>query len=271
VNPEPEIQFFQAQISQARLKSFAHGDIKRLQHLHCPVSIYFSMNKEEIQISDWERILIGNNPWGFMVEVFFRTLIIYFGLMIVMRLLGKRMNAQLTITDLAVMLTMGAIASVPMQAFDRGLLPGVVLLFAILLLHQGQTLLTYKKRKIEILTQGKVTLVIKDGVIDPARLKKMHISKEQIFSLLRSKGVRHLGQVKRLYSEADGPFSLFRLKETRPGLSVFPRSDKTLPPDKKELPDHKACFYCGNVIERSDDYPTPCGNCGNRDWVPAIR
>ena len=81
-----------------------------------------------------------------MVEVLGRTLIIYLGLIIVMRLLGKRMNAQLTITDLAVMLTMGAIASVPMQAFDRGVLPGIILLISILLLHQGQTLLTFGKR-----------------------------------------------------------------------------------------------------------------------------
>lgn len=99
------------------------------------------MKKEEIQLTDWERILIGDNPWGFMLEVLGRTLIIYVCLIIVMRLLGKRMNAQLTITDLAVMLTLGAIASVPMQAFDKGILPGIVLLVSILLLHQGATIL----------------------------------------------------------------------------------------------------------------------------------
>lgn len=124
------------------------------------------MEKEEIQLSDWERILIGNNPWGFMMEVLVRTIIIYICLVIVMRLLGKRMNAQLTIADLAVMLTLGAIASVPMQAFDKGILPGIVLLICILVLHQGATILIYKKRPVEVLTQGKVTLVIKEGVID---------------------------------------------------------------------------------------------------------
>jgi uncharacterized membrane protein YcaP (DUF421 family) len=228
------------------------------------------MEKEEIQLGDWERLLIGNNPWGFMLEVFGRTLIIYFFLMLVMRLLGKRMNVQLTISDLAVMLTLGAIASVPMQAFDRGILPGIILLFAILLLHQGLTLLTYKRRKVEVFTQGEVTLVVKDGVINPDNLKQMHISKDQIFSVLRSQGVRHLGQVKRLYSEADGHFSLYKLKEAKPGLTVFPRSDNALPPGKKELPDKKACCYCGNVIESTREGSRACSNCGNEDWMPAM-
>lgn len=229
------------------------------------------MEKEEIQLSDWERILVGNNPWGFMLEVLGRTIIIYVCLIIVMRLLGKRMNAQLTITDLAVMLTLGAIASVPMQAYDKGLLPGIVLLISILLLHQGATVLIYKKRAVEVLTQGKVTLVIKEGVINPAKLKSMRISKDQIFSLLRAQGIRHLGEVKRLYSEADGHFSLYKLPEARPGLSVFPRNENALPPEEKEKGEQKACCFCGNVIDQADDYPVTCGNCGNRDWVPAMQ
>ncbi|WP_224997686.1 DUF421 domain-containing protein [Cesiribacter sp. SM1] len=229
------------------------------------------MEKDEIKLSDWERLLIGNNPWGFMVEVFLRTLVIYLFIIIVMRLLGKRMNAQLTITDLAVMLTLGAIASVPMQAFDRGILPGIILLFSILLLHQGQTILTYKNRKAEILTQGKISLLIKDGVIDTKHLKELRISKDQIMAALRSKGVRHLGQVKRLYSEADGHFSLYKLAESKPGLSVYPRADGGLPPATKKIDRHRACGYCGNMVDQDSDSRDECSNCGNRDWVPAIQ
>lgn len=229
------------------------------------------MDKEDIKLGDWHRLLIGDNPWGFTVEVLFRTLIIYVCLVVVMRLLGKRMNAQLTIMDLAVMLTLGAIASVPMQAFDRGILPGVILLISILLLHQGITLIINKKRRIEVLTQGKVTLVVKDGVLDPKKLRSMRISKDQLFSVLRYKGIRHLGQVKRLYSEADGHFSLFKLEESQPGLSVFPRTEDNLPPQEKKVGHHYACAYCGNVIETKNAEGETCKNCENRDWVLAMK
>lgn len=227
------------------------------------------MDEEDIRLDDWERILIGNNPWGFTVEIFIRSLIIYFFLVVVMRLLGKRMNAQLNITDLAVMLTLGAIASVPMQDFEAGILPGILLLIAILLLHQGLTLWSYKNRQIEELTVGKVSLVIKNGVIDVERLKKMRISKDQIFSILRSNGVRHLGQVKRLYSESDGQFSLYKFKEAKPGFSVYPRKDETLPPDTKEDEEHMVCGYCGFLLKH-EEASDKCSNCENNDWVKAI-
>jgi uncharacterized membrane protein YcaP (DUF421 family) len=229
------------------------------------------MDKDDIKLDDWQRILIGENPWGFTVEVFLRTLVIYFFLVLVMRLLGKRMNAQLNITDLAVMLTLGAIASVPMQDFSAGILPGILLLIAILLLHQGLNLWTYKNRKIEELTKGKVELIVKNGIIDTEQLKKMRISKDQIFSLLRSQGVHHLGQVKRMYSEADGQFSVFKFEESKMGFSVYPRSDKGLPPSTKEIEDRLACGYCGNLGEKAEGSEKPCSNCGSNDWMPAIQ
>lgn len=229
------------------------------------------MDKEDIKFGDWHRLLIGDNPWGFTVEILFRTLIIYLCLVIVMRLLGKRMNAQLTIMDLAVMLTLGAIASVPMSAFNRGILPGIILLISILILHRVITLLINRNRKLEILSQGEITLLIKNGVIDVEQLQKLRISKDQLFALLRFKGVRHLGQVKRLYSEADGHFSLYKFEEGKPGLGVYPRSETELPPEKKYVDKHIACGFCGNVIERDNIYPVPCTNCGNQDWVPAMQ
>lgn len=229
------------------------------------------MDKEDIKIGDWHRLLIGDNPWGFSLEVLGRTLVIYLCLMIVMRLLGKRMNAQLTIMDLAVMLTLGAIASVPMQAFDRGILPGVILLVMILILHQVSTLIIYKKRDIEILTQGKVTLVVKDGLVNPQKLETMRISKDQLFSVLRNKGVRHLGEVKRLYSEADGHFSLYRLSKPKPGLSVLPRSEEALPEDGNVRSKDLVCAYCGYHVINADHMDGACSNCGNDDWIHATQ
>lgn len=113
--------------------------------------------------------------------------------------------------------------------------------------------------------------MVKEGVINPEKLKGMRISKDQIFSILRSQGVRHLGEVKRLYSEADSHFSLFKFKETRLGLSVFPRSDKGRPSEEEKKQHEQACCQCGNVIEKADDYPQPCGNCGNREWMAAMQ
>ena len=80
------------------------------------------MKKEEIHRGDWHRILIGTAPTEFLLEVLIRTIIIYLFLLVTLRLMGKRMGGQLTISELAVMLTLGAIVSVAMQIPEKGLL-----------------------------------------------------------------------------------------------------------------------------------------------------
>lgn len=73
------------------------------------------MKKEDIQPWDWQRIFLGEAPPEFLVEILIRTLIIYIALMIIVRLMGKRMGGQLTISELAVMVTLGAIVAPAMQ------------------------------------------------------------------------------------------------------------------------------------------------------------
>src|SRR5215213_8698060 len=107
------------------------------------------MKKEEIHLWDIERILFGQAPPEFLLEVFIRTLVIYLLATIVMRWLGKRMNGQLTIVELAVVVMMGAILAVPMQIPDRGLLQGVIVLLSVLLLLRGINLVAFRNSRFE--------------------------------------------------------------------------------------------------------------------------
>ena len=95
------------------------------------------MKPEEIRLDDWHRILFGNLDPIFLLEVFVRTSIIYWLLLAVVRWLGKRMSGQLTIIEMTVMVTLGAIVSVSMQMEDRGILQGLLILFVALGLHRA--------------------------------------------------------------------------------------------------------------------------------------
>ena len=229
------------------------------------------MKKEEIFLSDWQRILIGNAPLEFMLEVFLRTVVIYLALLIVLRLLGKRMNAQLTITEVAVMLTLGAIVAVPMQVPERGLLQGIVILICALVFQRDLNLLAVKFRKVELVTQGDVALIICDGALQLNEMVKSQISKEQLFGALRSQHIRHLGQVKRAYFEACGLVSVFQYPEPRPGLSVLPEKDKEL--HEAEVHDDKfcACLQCGNIVPKEEANRTNCPRCGCDTWTYAVK
>jgi hypothetical protein len=59
------------------------------------------MKKEDIHLSDWSRLLLGEAPPLFLLEVFVRTLVIYVFLLFILRWLGKRMSGQLIIMELS--------------------------------------------------------------------------------------------------------------------------------------------------------------------------
>jgi Predicted membrane protein len=225
------------------------------------------MDKEEIFLGDWQRILLGNAPLEFMLEVIIRSLFIYCLLVVVLRLLGKRMSGQLTITELAIMLSLGAIVAVPMETPERGVLQGVLLLFLILLFQLIVTYFIYRNEKFEDLAQGKMSLLVKDGVLQLRELDKLNVSREQLFAVLRNKQIFNLGRVKRLYQEAYGEFSIYRNQQAQPGLSIYPDADKAIaeiiqPADEGIV----VCLNCGHTAH---DAGAPCTVCHETNWLPA--
>ena len=228
------------------------------------------MKKDEIHWADWHRIFFGTAPTEFLWEVFIRTVIIYLFLLITLRLLGKRMGGQLTISELAVMLTLGAIVSVPMQIPDKGLLQGILVLFCAFMFQRGITYLAVKNHKIELITQGSESLVVRDGVLCDEELKKTKISREQMFAVLRNSRIYNLGEVQRVYLEACGIFSIFKFDEPKPGLSLLPPSDEKAGSEFKAINGVVVCQQCGNPASNRQDTEKSCTNCHKTNWGQAV-
>ncbi len=227
------------------------------------------MKKEEIQLWDWGRILVGNAPLEFMAEVFIRSVVIYLVLLVAMRLLGKRLSTHVSILDMAVTVVLGAIISPGMQLPDRGVVPTVFVLVCLIAFQWAISLLSFKSRKVEVLTQGDVTLLVKNGVIDVGKLKNTGISHEQLYEHLRGNKVRQLGQVKRVYLEGTGQFSIFRNAKDKPGLCILPAEDENVFRGEPRTDCFRVCKNCGNVVEANAS-PTPCLLCRANDWDQAV-
>jgi uncharacterized membrane protein YcaP (DUF421 family) len=151
------------------------------------------MQKDEIQLTDIKRILVGDAPPEFLLETFIRTLIIYIGLLFIIRLLGKRMAGQLTITEMSVMLTLGAIVAPAMQIPDRGIIMGLFILACIAGLQRLVTYINFKNAKLEELTQGKMIVLVEDGVLNLNEMMNARISHQQLFATLRENEIFNLG------------------------------------------------------------------------------
>jgi uncharacterized membrane protein YcaP (DUF421 family) len=224
------------------------------------------MNKEQIHLYDIQRILFGDTPVTFLLETFIRTIIVFIFLTMVLRWMGSRMSGQLTITEMGIMLMLGAIVSAAVQMPDRGVLWGILALFLIFLFQRGLTYWMMKNEKVEAVTQGIMSVLVKDGALQLDQMKESNISKEQLFSVLRSKQVYNLGKVKRVYLEGCGLFSTYLYEDEKEGLSLLPERDQAIQATRT-LTGTEVCQNCGTTKQQNNT----CGVCGEQNWTKAIK
>ena len=217
---------------------------------------------------DWQRLLIGDAPWSFLAEVLLRIVGIYLVLVVVVRLLGKRQSGRVGNLELAVLLALGAIVAVPFQVPTSGVLAGMVLLITLLALQSGLSALGARFPSIEGLTQNRASVLVADGELMLEQLRRASISSQQLFAVLRGQGIRHLGQIKRVYLEGYGGFSTFREEPPKPGLSIAPDWEREGEPQRATPGRPQACRRCGAVATEPE--PVSCGRCGGRRFNAAL-
>jgi uncharacterized membrane protein YcaP (DUF421 family) len=227
------------------------------------------MKPEEIHIDDWQRIFIGDVPGAFYLEVILRAAITYLILMVSMRLMGKRMASQLGRNDMIAMVSLAAAIGVPLQSPDRGILAAVVIAIIVV---SGQQLVAYlatKNQRLETITQGDVTPLIEDSRLNLDKMQKAGISRERAFAQLRSRSIRHLGEVKRLYFEAGGSFTLIKRYDPVSGLPILPIWDKEYQQEVSNETQEWVCENCGQTTA-DNSTASKCKNCGESSYVRAV-
>ena len=216
------------------------------------------MKPEDIKWGDWNRILFGESPPAYLLEVVVRVAIIYILILIAMRSLGKRMTAEVSRAELVARVSIAAAVGLPIQRPARGLLGAAIVAIIVVFVGRWLAALAVKSVRFEKVYQGYYATLVSDGVLDRQRMKKIRITQERLFAGLRSEGVRHLGQVKRFYMEANGEFSLVCAENEQPGLSVIPEWDAEMR-QRHQQTDVLLCKGCGQARKEK---PGACSHCG---------
>jgi uncharacterized membrane protein YcaP (DUF421 family) len=221
-------------------------------------------------ITDYMRILMGDVPWIFLLECSLRLVAMYLLLLTGLRLMGKRQAGQISRTELAGLVSIAVSIGIPLLSPDRGLLAPVAIVATVIVLHRLVTRWAAQRPTAERLLQGTVTTVVIDGVLQLPIMERVVLSRERLFSQLRGDSLEHLGQVKRLYMEANGTFSMVEADEPTPGLSVIPGWDEGFRELQPVAAGKFACVACGNVEEAPQSPTKNCPRCNASKWHPAV-
>lgn len=139
-----------------------------------------------------------------MAIVFFRTLIIFSTLLLLMRLLGKRQMGELEPSELVVSVLIADLASMPLQDIGIPLLNGLVpilILFACELIIAG---LTMRSVKLRAIICGKPCMLIKNGKIIQKNMRVCRFTVDELTEELRGKDVSDISSVKYAILETNG-------------------------------------------------------------------
>jgi uncharacterized membrane protein YcaP (DUF421 family) len=228
------------------------------------------MKPEEIHLSDWMRILVGEVPGSFYFEAIIRVVFIYLLLLVSMRLMGNRMGAVLTRNEMTAMIALAAANGVALMAPDRGLLPVVVVAIIIISYQRLIAWRAFHHPKFESAVLDDVSILVEDGRLNLDRLSAGVLSRERLLARLRQESISNLGTVQRAYQEANGAFSIISFTEPQPGLCILPLVDTAFRDEQEKAPGQFACGSCGNLAPSQQPPTSKCTRCGEQQWQPAV-
>ena len=143
-----------------------------------------------------------------MPTLFLRTLIVYFLMFAVLRLMGKRQISDMQPFDLAVTLLIANLASVPMAEPAAPLLYGVIPMLTLFIMHRLVSHASLKSERLRTFVCGSPLVVIERGVLVENAMKAANYSLSDLAEQLRLKDVFSIGDVEYAILETNGSLSV---------------------------------------------------------------
>jgi uncharacterized membrane protein YcaP (DUF421 family) len=141
-------------------------------------------------------------------EIVVRVAVLYLGLVVMVRLAGKRELGQLTPLDLLAMLLLSETVSPALTGADDSLPAAFAAAATLIVLTATIGRLTYRSRRVERWFEGAPVVLARDGDVDQAACARERISRDELEAALRKHGLRSLADTERVVLEADGEISV---------------------------------------------------------------
>ncbi len=168
-----------------------------------------------------------------MLIIFFRSIILYIFVLIIMRLMGKREIGQLQPFELAISIMIADLVTMPMTDVGIPITNGIIPILGLLLMHLIISIINIKSIKAREVICGKPRILIYRGKIDEKALKKERFTINELQERLRGNNIVNIGDVE------------YAILETSGQVTVIQKPDKrnTIPADFNIMPDYEGISY----------------------------
>ena len=150
---------------------------------------------------------------GIMLISLLRTIIIYAFIILAVRIMGKRQISDMQTSELVITLVISDIIAIPLQSVDQPLMSGLLPIVVLVSLEIILSIIMLKSSKFRNVICGNPMVIITDGKVLKDQLKKLRISYEDLYSLLRQQGVFDVQEVRYAIVETNGSISILKYEE----------------------------------------------------------
>lgn len=145
-----------------------------------------------------------------LVMVIIRTVLFYFVVLIVFRLMGKREIGELSVQDLVVSILIAELVAISIENYKDSLLLTVVPIIILLFFEISSGYLSLKFNKFRNIIDGKPALIINRGIINYKEMIKQRYSLDDLLLELRNNNIKNLKDVEYAVLENSGKLNIFK-------------------------------------------------------------
>jgi uncharacterized membrane protein YcaP (DUF421 family) len=157
----------------------------------------------------WKHMFVISLP---ILEKIIRPVLVYFFLVVMLRLSGKRELVQLNPFDLVVLLTLSNTVQNAIIGDDNSVSGGLLGAPSLLATNYLVVRFLYNHKKLDQLVEGKADVLMENGKIRPQHMKSELITMAQLEAAARKQGFSSLAEVDKCILEPGGTLSFIAKK-----------------------------------------------------------
>jgi len=194
-----------------------------------------------------------------LLIIIVRTFILYWFILVIFRLMGKREVGELSIFDLVVFLLIAEVAGFSLDDPNSSFINAIVPVIILFLIQIGVSYFSLKSKKFRDVMEGEPSIIMRDGIIIEKEMRKQRYNLDDLLQQLREQQIGSVQSVSYAFLEPSGNLSVFKKEGEQ---YIFPliidgeiqqrhlehigKNEKWLLEqlEQKQIMSYKKIFYC---------------------------
>ena len=146
-----------------------------------------------------------------LAELILRGTVLYFGILIMLRVLPRRTGGEMATMDLIFIILIAEAAAHSLGDYTT-VTDGFIVILTLVIWNFLVNLLSYHYPKIEKLVSAPPLQIIRDGKLLRRNMRKEYITEEELMDHLRKHEIEEVDQVKAAFVESEGHITVLKKK-----------------------------------------------------------